>query len=81
MAAEHDASLKSAKQESLEVISRLSDDASMDDVLYALDVLKAMREGEDDVANGRLLTQAEVEERIHRWRASSGPRALPRAST
>jgi hypothetical protein len=80
MTTERAVSSKSAKEEALEVVERLPSDASMDDILYALDVMRAIRQGEDDVAAGNVLTQDEVEERVRQWRASSGQRARPPAS-
>jgi hypothetical protein len=59
--------MKSAKQEVQDILRRLPDDASLEDIQYHIYVCQKVEKGEADVRNGRTLSQAEVEERLARW--------------
>ena len=43
-----------------ELLDRLPDDCSLDDVLYHLYVLQAVEQGRSDAANGRTVTHDDV---------------------
>jgi hypothetical protein len=49
-----------------ELLDRLPDDCTIDDVLYHLDVLLAVARGRDDVEKGRTLSHAEVVEQLRK---------------
>ena len=68
--------MKTAKQEVRDLLDRLPADVSMDTLLYELEFLAAIRRGLEDVENGRVVSQEEVEERVRGWRESSGQQRL-----
>ncbi|HEY7801553.1 MAG TPA: hypothetical protein VIE40_02660 [Dehalococcoidia bacterium] len=64
--------MKTAKQELHDLLERLPDDVSMDAVEYEVRFLASVRRGLDAVERGDVISQDEVEERLKRWRESSG---------
>jgi hypothetical protein len=59
--------MATAKQEVLQVLDKLPDDTTLEDIQYRLYVMSQVRRGDNDVANGRYLTREEVEARMARW--------------
>jgi predicted transcriptional regulator len=57
----------SAKEEAIQLIRRLPDDATLEEIQYHLYVEQKVRRGIRDVEEGRVYTQEEVEERMKRW--------------
>lgn len=55
-----------AKQTVRELLDRLPDDSSMEDILYHLYVVQAIERGDADAESGRTISDAEVRERLHR---------------
>lgn len=56
-----------------ELLSRLPDDCSLDDVLYHLYVLQAIEHGQSDVVAGRTISHEKVAEELRRkWQLDSG---------
>ena len=49
-----------------ELLDRLPDDCTIDDVLYHLYVVQAVARGRDDVEKGRTLSHAEVVEQLRK---------------
>jgi predicted transcriptional regulator len=64
--------MKTAKQELHDLLERLPDDVSMDAVEYEVRFLASVRRGLDAIERGDVISQGEVEERLKRWRESSG---------
>ena len=63
----------SAKETVKALLDRLSDDCSLDDVLYHLHVIQAVKQGRADVEAGRTLSHQEVAEALRRkWLAGAG---------
>ena len=58
-----------AKAEALEMIKQLPDDVT---TTVIMEELFFKQKGLQDVAEGRVLTQQEMKERIARWRKSAG---------
>ena len=56
--------MKTAKQEVSNLLTRLPDDCSLEDVQYHLYVLQKIVRGLKDVEEGRVYTQEEVEEQM-----------------
>ena len=57
-----------AKRTVRELLDRLPDDSSMEDILYHLYVVQAVERGQADADAGRTVSHAEVRERLHqRW--------------
>ena len=57
----------SPKQAVLEMIQRLPDDASLEDIQHHLVVLQKIERGLDDAEAGRVIPQDEVEKRLQKW--------------
>ncbi|MBU0608840.1 MAG: hypothetical protein KKI08_13215 [Armatimonadetes bacterium] len=55
------------KEKVQEVISRLPEDATLEDIQYHLYVLEAIEQGEQDIADGKTMTHEEVERRFAEW--------------
>ncbi len=56
-----------AKGEVQELLRRLPDDCSIEDVQYHLYILEKIRRGIEDSYAGRTLTQDEVERELSEW--------------
>lgn len=61
-----------AKTEALELIKTLPDDVSTGGIMEELFFKQQVEKGLQDVAEGRVLTQSELKERIARWRKPAG---------
>ncbi|MDO9118090.1 MAG: hypothetical protein Q7U39_09045 [Nitrospira sp.] len=61
-----------AKAEALELIKKLPDDVTTSGIMEELFFKQQVEKGLQDVADGRILTQAELKERMARWRKSAG---------
>lgn len=61
-----------AKAEALEMIKQLPDDVTTAVIMEELFFKQQVEKGLQDVAEGRVLTQQELKERIARWRKSAG---------
>jgi predicted transcriptional regulator len=57
----------SAKSEAINAISKLSEEATMEEIMYRLHVLDKVRKGEDDVLAGRIVTTEELRAEIEEW--------------
>jgi predicted transcriptional regulator len=57
-----------AKEEAIQLIQRLPDDATTEDILAQLYFKEQIERGLKDVAEGRVLTPSELRERIATWR-------------
>lgn len=60
----------SVKEQVLQAIHRLPDDIGFRDVSDEIAFLAAVREAEDDIAKGRLVTNAQMQARITEWSGS-----------
>jgi hypothetical protein len=54
----------SAKKAALELIRRLDDDVTFEDILYELHALQKIRRGQQDVQDGRVVDHEEVKDRL-----------------
>ena len=59
--------MQAAKQEALETIGKLPDDADMDEIMYRLYVLDKIRKGQEAVEQGRTLTSEKLKREIDSW--------------
>jgi predicted transcriptional regulator len=59
--------MSSTKEEVRQILEKLPEDASLEDVQYHIYVRQKVERGLRDVAEGRVLTQEEVEQRMARW--------------
>jgi predicted transcriptional regulator len=62
--------MQAAKETVRELLERLPDDCSLDDVLYHLYVIQSVERGLDDSRAGRLIPHAEVAKQMRdRWQS------------
>jgi len=59
--------MSSVKEEVREILDKLPDDASLEDVQYHIYVRQKVERGLKDVEEGRVLSTEEVERRMSRW--------------
>ena len=57
----------SAKEEVRRLLEVIPDTASFEDIQYHIYVREKIERGLDDVKNGNLLSQEEVEQRMRQW--------------
>jgi len=55
------------KQKACDIISRMPEDASLEEIQYHLYVLQCIEQGEKDIEDGRTLTHVEVKQRLAEW--------------
>jgi hypothetical protein len=56
-----------AKQEAIDLIKQLPDDASLEDIQYHLYVREKVERGLRDLKARRTISQKEVERRMNKW--------------
>jgi hypothetical protein len=56
-----------AKEMAQKVIAELPDEATLDDIQYHLYVLECIQRGEEDLVNGRIMTDLEVRKELEKW--------------
>ena len=61
------------KKACLDMLKRLRDDVTYDDILYHIEVMKGVQAGVDDINNGRVLSAEEVDREMDEWLKSYGP--------
>ena len=61
------APLSSAKQAILQLVERLDDDVSFEDIIYELYVLEKIQRGMRDAEEGRVVSHEEAKQRLSRW--------------
>jgi hypothetical protein len=59
--------MQPAKQEALETIGKLPDDADMNEIMYRLYVLDKVRKGQKAVEDGRTITSKDLKSEIETW--------------
>ena len=59
--------MRTTKQEVSNLLNRLPDDCTLEDVQYHLYVLQKIERGLKDVEEGRVYTQEEVEKKMSKW--------------
>lgn len=59
--------MQPAKQEALEAIGKLPEDADMDEIMYRLYVLDKIRKGQRAADEGRSVSQEELKREIDTW--------------
>lgn len=59
--------MQTAKQEVSELLNRLPDDCSSEDIQYHLYVLQKIERGLKDANEGRVYTQEEIEKMMAKW--------------
>lgn len=59
--------MQTTKQEVSDLLNRLPDDCTLEDVQYHLYVLQKIERGLKDVEEGRVYTQEEAEKKMSKW--------------
>ena len=59
--------MQTVKQEVSNLLSRLPEDCSLEDVQYHLYVLQKIERGLKDAEKGRVYSQEEVEQKMSKW--------------
>ena len=59
--------MSTAKEEVRKLLDQLPDEASFEDIQYHIYVREKIERGLKDVEEGRVFTQAEVEEKMSKW--------------
>lgn len=59
--------MHTAKEDVKELLDQLPDDSTIEDIQYHLYVLEKIRNGRDDIRDGRHFSHAEAKERLGRW--------------
>lgn len=58
---------KSAKKTTLELVERLDEDVTYDDIMYELYALQKIERGLRDAEEGRTVSHDEVKDRLSQW--------------
>ena len=61
--------MASPKQVAREILDSLPDDCSLEEIQYRLYVRQMVEEGRQDVRNGNVISQQEIEQDLERWLA------------
>jgi predicted transcriptional regulator len=59
--------METAKEQVQQILQKLPEDASLEDIQYHIYVRQKIQQGIDDVEAGRVLTHAEVQQRLAKW--------------
>ncbi len=59
--------MHAVKKEVSDLLSRLPDDCTIEDIQYHLYVLQKIERGLDDAEEGRVYSQQDVEARMSKW--------------
>lgn len=59
--------MSAAKQEALDTIDKLPDDADLDEIMYRLYVLDKVKKGQQAVEQGQTITTEELQREIDSW--------------
>ncbi len=59
--------MQATKQDALNTINQLPDNADMEEIMYRLYVLDKLRKGQEDVEQGRLTPADDLKHEIEKW--------------
>jgi len=59
--------IRSAKQATLDLVERLDDDVSFEDILHEVHVLQKIERGLRDADSGRVTPHDQVKDRLSQW--------------
>ena len=59
--------MRTAKKEVRKILDQIPDDASLEDIQYHIYVCQKIERGLQDMDDGRVLSQKQVEKRMSRW--------------
>ena len=61
--------MASAKDVARQILDSLPEDCSLQEIQYRLHVRQMVEEGRQDVRNGKVVSQEEIEQDLERWLA------------
>ena len=64
-----ESTMASPKQVAREILDSLPDDCSLEEIQYRLHVRQMVEEGRQDVREGNVVSQEEIEQDLERWLA------------
>jgi predicted transcriptional regulator len=64
---------ETTKERAIQVIQRLPEDATIEDIMYELELCARIERGIREDAEGKLIPQEEVVRRMSKWLKSAGP--------
>ena len=59
--------METAKEQVEQILQKLPEDASLEDIQYHIYVRQKIQQGLDDADAGRILSHAEVQKRLAKW--------------
>ena len=59
--------MKTVKEEVIDAISALPEDASIEDIKYTLHVIYKIKIGQKDIENGRYISSKELRNEVSKW--------------
>lgn len=59
--------METAKEQVQQILQTLPEDASLEDIQYHIYVRQKIQQGLDDVDAGRVVSHAEVQQRLAKW--------------
>ena len=59
--------MQALKQEALDTISQLPDDANMEEIMYRLYVLDKVQKGQEAIKHGKTISSDELQREIDTW--------------
>ncbi len=59
--------VETAKEQVQQILANLPEDASLEDIQYHIYVRQKIQQGMDDAEAGRVLSHAEVQQRLAKW--------------
>ena len=60
--------METAKEQVQQILEKLPDDASLEDIQYHIYVRQKIEQGIADIEAGRVVTHEEVQRRLAKWR-------------
>lgn len=59
--------METAKHQVQQILEKLPEDASLEDIQYHIYVRQKIEQGLEDVAAGRVISHSEVQQRLAKW--------------
>ena len=59
--------MSSLKEEALQAIAEINENATLDDIIYKLYVIEKIRQGRADIVAGNFLTSAQIHAEVKSW--------------
>ncbi len=59
--------METAKEQVQQILQKLPEDASLEDIQYHIYVRQKIQQGMDDVEAGRVVSHSEVQQRLAKW--------------